>query len=461
MNLSIIIQQYYLAQKPDTMRSSILVIDDDIRFFKQLELALAVYDLSHAKNSRQAGILLSNGDYDLVLLDLNLNEQSPTFEGLNYLKTIRQKHPIIPIIVLSKHSGYKEVSEAMGNGALSFFNKNDQVLLDWRNKIQQAITNKRLLESNFPFVGKSEKFDKLKAQLNNVDGKLKKPILLSGSLGVGKLSAARYFHNQSDSRYYEFVELDLSRVKPEDYRLEIAQALKTSKKGTLFMKSLHKYDDQAQQLMIEICLAGQGKSEQFKWIGQLISSSSTHLTSKMTEGAFNSDLYYHFQIISIPPLKERKEDIQELLKYELRKRGYRNLDKVLERKAKKYLISFDYPFNVKQLKNIVDSMLINMERLGKEEVDVECLPKEVVTKSYDGEDDFQLHEMEKALAFTELAFIEKALRKALGARGEAAKLLKIKNDDNLRNRIIKHNKKFPKLISQFPKVVELYPKIVK
>ncbi len=216
------------------MRSSILVIDDDIRFFKQLELALAVYDLSHAKTSRQAGILLSNGDYDLVLLDLNLNEQSPDFEGLNYLKTIRQKHPIIPIIVLSKHSGYKEVSEAMGNGALSFFNKNDQVLLDWRNKIQQAITNKRLLESNFPFVGKSEKFDKLKSQLNNVDGKLKKPILLSGNVGVGKLSAARYFHNQSDNRYYEFVELDLSRIKSDDYEQEISQALKTSKKGNAF-----------------------------------------------------------------------------------------------------------------------------------------------------------------------------------------------------------------------------------
>lgn len=441
------------------MRSSILVIDDDLRFFKQLELSLAVYDLEHAKSSRQAGILLTNGNYDLVLLDLNLNEQSPKFEGLNYLKTIRQKHPIIPIIVLSKHAGYKEVSEAMGNGALSFFNKNDQVLLDWRNKIQQAILNKRLLESNYPFVGKSEAFESLKSQLNNIDGKLKRPILLSGNVGVGKLSAARYFHNQSDNRYYEFFELDLSKIKKEDYEKEISQALKTSRKGTLFMKNLYKYDSQAQQSLNEICLATQGKSDTYKWIGQLIVSSSKNLIPKLADGSFSSDLYYQFQIVSIPPLSERKEDIEELIRYELRKRGYRNMDKHISKKAKKHLLNYDYPFNIKQLKNIVDTMFMNMERLGKEEVDIECLPKEIVNKSYEG-DDFQLHEMDKALAFTELTFIDNALRQALGARGKAAELLKIKNDDNLRNRIIKHHKKYPKLTIQFPKIVEYYSRIV-
>ena len=441
------------------MRSAILVIDDDLAFFQQLEVVLAAYDLQHAKSSRQAGILMANHNYDLVLLDLNLNERSPEFEGLNYLKTIRQKHPLIPIIVLSKHAGYKEVSEAMSNGALSFFNKNDQVLMDWRNKIQQAIANKKLLEANFPFIGESEAFQELLQQLNNTDGKLKKPLFINGDIGVGKRSAARYFHNQSDNRYYEFVEIDISQIEEEERKSEIENALKTTRKGTIYTINAHKYDRDAQKWLLEIALATKGKSEHFKWVGQLIASSSKEMKPLLEEEAFSSELYYQFLPIEIPPLHTRKDDIEALLKYEFRKRGIRSFDRAVERTAKKHLLNYDYPFNVKELKNIVESIFMNLERQGKSEIDLECLPKEIVTKSYDDEK-FQLHELDKALAFTELGFIDRALRQSLGARGKAAQLLNIKNDDNLRNRIIKYHKKFPDLTVQFSKIVELYPKIV-
>lgn len=442
------------------MRSKILLIDDDIAFFKQLELALAAYDMEHAKNSRQAGIMLANHNFDLILLDLNLNEKSPDFEGLNYLRTIRQKHPLVPIIVLSKHAGYKEVSQAMSSGALSFFNKNDQVLMDWRNKIQQAIANKRLLELNYPFVGKSEEFEDLKLQLNNFDGKVKRPILILGPTGVGKQSAARYFHNQSDNRYYEFVEIDFSEIEEEELEQEIAHALKTCKRGTLFIRNLPKYDENDQKWLTEVCKAVRGDSSVFKWNGQIIASATERLTELLEEGTFDSELFYQFELVKFPPLYKRKADIEELLKYFGRKRGIRNIDKILDREAKNYLLNYDYPFNVKQLKNFIETMFFNMERQRKSSIDVECLPNEVVNKSYDS-DGFQLHELDKAIAFTELDFIDRALRASFGARGKAAQLLKIKNDDNLRNRVLKYYRKYPELVSQFSQIAESYPKIIK
>ncbi|MGB0525417.1 MAG: sigma-54-dependent transcriptional regulator [Flammeovirgaceae bacterium] len=442
------------------MRSKILLIDDDIAFFKQLELALAAYDMEHAKNSRQAGIMLANHNFDLILLDLNLNERNPEFEGLNYLRTIRQKHPLVPIIVLSKHAGYKEVSQAMSNGALSFFNKNDQVLLDWRNKIQQAIANKRLLELNYPFIGQSDAFETIKQQLNNFDGKVKRPILILGPSGVGKETAARYFHNQSDNRYYEFLEIDLSTFEEDEFEAEITHALKTCKRGTLFVRNLPKYDATAQHWLTEVCKAVRGESDIFKWNGQIIASSNEDLLELLENNAFDSELYYQFELVKFPALYTRKADIEALLKYFARKRGVRNIDKVLEREAKSYLLNYDYPFNVKQLKNFVETMFLNMERQRKSMIDVQCLPNEVVTKSYDS-DQFQLHELDKAIAYTELDFIDRALRASFGARGKAAQLLNIKNDDNLRNRILKYYRKFPDLVAQFSQIKESYPKIVK
>lgn len=439
------------------MRSSILIIDDDLSFFKQMEMALAAYHLTHAKNSRQAGILLASQDFDLILLDLNLDESRAEFEGLRYIRTIREKHPLVPIIVLSKHVGYKEVSEAMRNGALSFFNKNDQVLLDWRNKIQQAIANKRLLEERYPFVGESPAFEDLKNRLRNLDGKRKKPMLLMGEPGIGKQTAARYFHHQSDNRYAEFVVCNAQSLENPE---ELKQVLHSSRKGTLYLYHLHKINKEVQEVVLEISRSTRGESESLKWNGQLIAAAQEDLAPLVETQDFLPDLYFEFQPIRIPALRERPEDIEALLTAFLREHGYRNIDQILHLQAKKHLQHFDYPLNIKQLKHLVSTMLLNMQRLDKRQVDKECLPKEVREKSYES-DGFALNELEKALAFTELDFIERALRQALGVRGDAAMLLGIKNDDNLRNRVTKYSKKYPDLIWQFPKIVECYPKIVK
>lgn len=439
------------------MRSNILIIDDDLAFFKQMEMALAVYHLVHAKNSRQAGILLASQDFDLILLDLNLDESKVEFEGLRYIRTIREKHPLVPIIVLSKHVGYKEVSEAMRNGALSFFNKNDQVLLDWRNKIQQAIANKRLLEERYPFVGVSHSFEDLKQKLRNLDGKRKKPLLLMGEAGTGKQTAARYFHHQSNHRYAEFVVCEAQSLQSAE---ELKQVLHTSRKGTLYLYHLDRTDAASQKVILEISRAIRGESGDIKWNGQLIAASQEDLAPLVESQELLPDLYYEFQPIRIPALRERPEDIEALLIAFLREHGHKSIDKILHLKAKKHLQNFDYPLNVKQLKHIVSTMLINMERLSKQQVDRECLPKEIRERNYEG-DGFALNELDKALAFTELDFIERALRQALGIRGDAAMLLGIKTDDNLRNRVAKYSKKYPDLVWQFPKIIECYPKIIK
>lgn len=438
------------------MRSRILVIDDDHDFFKQLALALPVYELVHAKSSRQAGILLVSQGFDLILLDLNLDERKEEFEGLRYLRQIREKHPLVPIIVLSKHAGYQEVTEAIRNGALSFFNKNDQVLLDWRNKIQQAIANKKMLEERHPFIGISAAFETLTSRLRNLDGAIKKPMILIGEAGVGKETAARYFHHQGDFRYANFIAADGSNIS----EASLIQWLGHSKKGTLYISNVDQTNEQQKRWLSEVCLAIRGESKEFKWNGQLVISSREELIPQVEAGKFPSDLYYEWHPIRIPALKERPEDIEVLLKYFLKEQGYRSMDQLLELEAKKHLLHFDYPMNIKQLRHIVNTMLINKDRLGEAKVTVKCLPKEVREKNYE-EGSFALNELDKAIAFTELDFIDRALRAALGKRGQAAKLLGIKNDDNLRNRVTKYHKKFPELMPQFPKIVECYPHVGK
>jgi two-component system nitrogen regulation response regulator NtrX len=439
------------------MRSTLLVIDDDAEFFAQLQAAFAAYELVHAKNSRQAGILLAHQPFDLILLDLNLDERREELEGLRYLRTIREKHPLVPIFVLSKHAGYQEVSEAMRNGALGFFNKNEQLLLDWRNKVQQAVANKRMLEDRYPFVGESEGVMRLKASLRPAHRLPDKPLLLFGEPGSGKQTAARYFHHQSDNRYAEFVPCDLPALESAE---QLADLLRQARRGTLYAHRLHQASPQQQEWLLDACRALRGAGQLFRWNGQLVASAQEDLAPKAATVAFLPELYFELLPVPVPPLRERPGDIHLLLKFFLQERGFRNPDQLLTLDAKKYLLNFDYPLNIRQLKHAVETMLLQRERLGTQLVEVACLPAELIGKNHTASG-FELHELDKALAFTELEFIEQALRQALGVRGQAAELLGIKNDDNLRNRILKHHRQFPDLVAQFPKIAESYPRIVK
>ena len=187
-----------MSNNKSVSRKRILVIEDDLSFYQELEIGLSAYSLEHTDNLTSAAILLRNQNFDLVLIDLNLSDKKTgapeeSLEGLEYIKTIRSKYPILPIIVMSKVNKVDIVSTAIHHGANEYFYKPDRIFKLWRSRIETLTDEKRSHEIQFPFKGESEHFRQLKHKLKNLATK-NEHLLFRGELGVGKTTAAHFYH---------------------------------------------------------------------------------------------------------------------------------------------------------------------------------------------------------------------------------------------------------------------------
>jgi len=112
---------------------------------------------------------------------------------------------------------------------------------------------------------------------------------------------------------------------------------------------------------------------------QIVAATNHNLKELIDTNKFRSDLYYRLKNfeIEIPPLRQRKEDISEILLYYLKKSGYSNLEDILDEEVKNRILNYEFPGNIRELKNIIDSMLLKAKVKQKKKVDSECLPEEI------------------------------------------------------------------------------------
>ncbi|MDI6764460.1 MAG: sigma-54 dependent transcriptional regulator [Thermodesulfobacteriota bacterium] len=368
----------------------ILVIDDEPVICKGCRLALS--DENHVVETcmtgRQGTDLIREGDYDVILLDMKL----PDIEGMEILRTIHKTKQSLLVIVMTGYSTVQNAVEAMKLGAFDYLSKpftDEELIL----VVQRAIEKKRLVEENlflrkelfnrFSFeniIGESPKILSIFEQIEKV-APTDSTVLLYGESGTGKELFAGALHARSQRAHCQFIAVDCSTLSPSLLESELFGHVRgaftgavrdkegifdMANGGTLFMDDVTNLSLEIQGKFLRVLETGEykpvGASHFHKTDVRIIAATNRDLKAMVEEEKFREDLFYRLNVfpIYLPPLRERKEDIPRLayhfLRHFCRKTGKRIegfSDEALES-----LIHYDWPGNVRQLKNVVERLVI-------------------------------------------------------------------------------------------------------
>ena len=373
--------------------ATLLIADDEINILKGLKLAFEDegYDVMTAENGLDAWNAINKNSIDLVITDLRM----PGMDGYELLKKISAAYPTLPVIVLTGHGTIETAVETMRDGAVDFFTKPvdlDKLLL----VVKKSISASMLQEQNRKL---SEEIDKLKKQqeYSRIIGKSGKvaqmmqtieqvaqsraSVLITGESGTGKELVANAVVNLSNRKDKPFVKVHCASLSPTLLESELFGHEKgaftgavSQKKGrfeladggTIFLDEIGEIDLTTQVKILRVL-----QEREFERVGgektvsvdvRVIAATNRNLQDEVRNGRFREDLYYRLNVvhIEVPPLRERKEDIElltiDFLK-EFNKEDGRTIQGISPA-ARKALMAYSWPGNIRELKNTIESSVV-------------------------------------------------------------------------------------------------------
>jgi two-component system nitrogen regulation response regulator NtrX len=386
------------------MALEVLVVDDeaDIRELVAGVLEDEGYAVRSAADSTTALDAIDDRRPSLVLLDVWL--QGSKLDGLQLLEQIKKRDATLPVLMISGHGNLDTAVAAIREGAVDFIEKPfkaDRLL----HLVGRATETDRLRRENVQLrrqVGPDDQLDGTSVAINTVRATLKRVaptgsrVLITGPAGVGKEIAARMIHNWSPRASAPFIVLSAAMMSPERVEEELFGSeqngvsrpglLEQAHGGTLFLDEIADMPITTQGKILRV-LTDQsytrvGGQRPVKVDVRVLSATSRNLQDEIAAGRFREDLYYRLNVVPvrIPPLRERREDIPELVSHFLaRFAAERRISTPeLSREAMAALQAHDWPGNVRQLRNIIERTLILTpgDRVGCIEVDL--LPPEIL-----------------------------------------------------------------------------------
>jgi DNA-binding NtrC family response regulator len=375
----------------------ILVVDDepDIRELIQEILQDEGFTVSIAQNGQEAREARRVRRPDLILLDIWM----PDIDGVSLLKEWHENdQQPCPVIMISGHGTVETAVEATRLGAYDFLEKPlslNKLLLT----VNRALEADRLQRENQGLqrrvrpvtepVGKSDTMQRLRNQILRV-APHDTPVLISGEPGTGKEVFARYLHANSLRRNGPFVDVGVGSIARENSALELFGSeendrvhygrLEQASGGTLFLDELADMDQDTQAK-----LAGALENGSFLRLNgkesvavnvRIVAASHRELDREVAEARFREDLFYQLNVVPIklPPLREHVEDVPDLLNFyvdyfvDQENLGYRRFSVAAQNRLRNY----SWPGNIRELKNLVQRLLIlgSREEITQEEVEV-------------------------------------------------------------------------------------------
>lgn len=387
------------------MMLDVLIVDDerDIRELVAGVLSDEGYDCRTAGDSESALAEIDRRRPSLVLLDVWLHG-SP-MDGLEVLDEIKKREPDLPVIIFSGHGNLDTAVSAVSRGAMDFIEKpfeTERLLL----LVARATETERLrqenarLKSGFAiaeeFTGNSSAINQIRATLKRVSNTGSR-VLISGPAGSGKEVAARLLHSWSPRASSAFVTVNSARITPERFEQELfgeeqdgklirPGLLETAHGGTLFLDEVADMPLSTQARILRV-LTDQsfvrvGGSRQLPADIRVVSSTARDLETEITEGRFREDLYYRLNVvpISVPPLAARPSDIPALVDHYFTRFASEHgvPPPGVSIDAMAALQSYDWPGNVRQLRNVVERTFILAPRDRLATIDLDLLPSEIV-----------------------------------------------------------------------------------
>jgi two-component system nitrogen regulation response regulator NtrX len=387
------------------MALDILVVDDehDIRELVTGVLEDEGYETRSAADSDATLEAIATRRPSLVLLDVWL--QGSRLDGLELLDEIKRRDPSIPVLVISGHGNLDTAVAAIRRGAADFIEKPfeaERLLL----MVARATETERLrreVASLRAYAGRESDLTGSSAAINGVRATLKRVaatgsrVLVMGGAGVGKEVAARLLHGWSNRTQAPFVIVSAARMTPERVEEELVGVeeggdlvrpglLEQAHGGTLFLDEIADMPIATQARILRV-LTDQsftrvGGTRVVKVDVRVVSATARDLTEEIAAGRFREDLYYRLNVVPvlIPPLSDRREDIPGLVEHFIAHYAAERRVPTPEIAADAMvaLQSYDWPGNVRQLRNVVERTIILApgDRIGR--IDLDLLPAEVL-----------------------------------------------------------------------------------
>jgi two-component system nitrogen regulation response regulator NtrX len=386
------------------MALEVLVVDDeaDIRELVAGVLEDEGYAVRSAADSSGALDAIDDRRPSLVLLDVWL--QGSKLDGLQLLEQIKKRDPTLPVLMISGHGNLDTAVAAIREGAVDFIEKPFKAdrLLHLVGRATETDRLRREVATLRTQVGPDDQLDGTSVAINTVRATLKRVsptgsrVMITGPAGVGKEIAARMIHNWSPRASAPFIVLSAAMMSPERVEEELFGSeqqgisrpglLEQAHGGTIFLDEIADMPPTTQAKILRV-LTDQsytrvGGQRPVKVDVRVLSATSRNLADEIEAGRFREDLYYRLNVVPvrIPPLRERREDIPELVNHFLaRFAAERRIQTPeLSKEATAALQAHDWPGNVRQLRNIIERTLILTpgDRVGRIEVDL--LPPEVI-----------------------------------------------------------------------------------
>ena len=366
------------------MTTEILIIDDnpDIRSILNDLISDAGYATRVAANYNQALTEIDKKLPDVARIDVKLDKGDN--DGIELLLQKKKKNKDIPVIIISGHANIEMAVKSLKSGAFEFIQKPfDQERL--MNFVNRAVENYKIKNQNkelqtklfhsFELVGVSSNIEKIKEQILKLSPSESR-IFINGPTGSGKELIARKIHKQSKRNKGPFIIINGALLDTKKYEQELFGeeknngaisygALEKASSGTLLIDEVSEIPLETQSKILRVLI-----DQKFKRINgdhdinvdvRIICSSTKDIKNQILNGNFREDLYHRLNVfqIDVDPLTERISDIPLLIKYFSKKISeIYNLKKLDIETDNQYLIEYDWPGNIRELRNLIERIAI-------------------------------------------------------------------------------------------------------
>jgi len=374
----------------------ILIIEDEASIRRVLSKILkeenSAYETTEAEDGKQGLELFSNDDFDLVICDIKM----PKMDGVELLEAAKKIKPEVPFLMISGHGDLETAVQTMRMGAFDYISKPpdlNRVLHVVRNALDKKVllTENTILKKkvgkNFEMIGSSPGMQRIKELIEKVST-TEARVLITGENGSGKELVAHWLHQKSGRSAGPFVEVNCAAIPSELIESELfghvkgaftsavkdrAGKFEAANGGTLFLDEIGDMSLSAQAKVLralqENKVSRVGSEKDIKVDVRIIAATNKNLKKEIEENKFREDLYHRLAVIliQVPSLNDRREDIPDLISFFAEKIAEEqgNATKKFTGKAIKLLQEYDWTGNVRELRNVVERLII----LGGEVVD--------------------------------------------------------------------------------------------
>ncbi|MEW5676178.1 sigma-54 dependent transcriptional regulator [Flavobacterium enshiense] len=369
--------------------SKILIIEDEAAIRRVLTKILSeesdTYKVEEAEDGLQGLEKIKNEDYDLVLCDIKM----PKMDGEEVLEAVKKIKPEIPMVMISGHGDLETAVNTMRLGAFDYISKPpdlNRLLNTVRNALdrkQLVVENKILkkkVSKNYEMIGESAPINQIKEMVEKV-APTEARVLITGPNGTGKELVAHQLHEKSERSAAPLIEVNCAAIPSELIESELfghvkgaftsavkdrAGKFEAANGGTIFLDEIGDMSLSAQAKVLralqENLIQRVGADKDIKIDVRVVAATNKDLKKEIAEGRFREDLYHRLAVIliKVPALNDRRDDIPLLINHFADKIASEqgNAVKKFSNGAVKLLQEYDWTGNIRELRNVVERLII-------------------------------------------------------------------------------------------------------